>query len=318
MLSEGEARAVAERALSEGRIARDSLACALPPSRLDVTPGDLLAVRSGETDAFFRIDRIEEAGHRSVNAVRIEAGVYEAPVQAARTVRRAPVLAAQSPVDVEFLDLPLLTGNEDPIAPHVAVARTPWAGPVAVFSADNDYGYVLDREVKRPAVFGTLIDPLPAARPGVWMRAAVRIRVAAGTLQSRGEADVLSGANAAALRFGTAGDWEVVQFLTAELVAPREYLVGGFLRGQAGTDGVMPDVWPAGTDFVLLDGAVGQLRPAAAARAGASGTFGSARPYAPTTIRATSTAWRLSPVSACGRTGRCISAPGAGPIRASR
>jgi hypothetical protein len=90
--------------------------------------------------------------------------------------------------------------------------------------------------------------------------------VASGALQSRSEADVLGGANVAALRHGTAGDWEVVQFLTAELAGPREYVVGGFLRGQAGTDGTMPDVWPEGTDFVLLDGAVGQLNLPSAAR----------------------------------------------------
>ena len=121
VLFEGQARAVAERALSEGRIARDSLGCALPPSRLAVTPGDLLAVRGSDAAAIFRVDRIEEAGHRAVSAVRVEAGVYEAPVQVARAVR-ASVVTAQAPVDVEFLDLPLLTGDEDPVAPHVAVA----------------------------------------------------------------------------------------------------------------------------------------------------------------------------------------------------
>ena len=77
---------------------------------------------------------------------------------------------------------------------------------------------------------------------------------------------MLNGANAAALRFGPSGDWEVIQFRTAELVAPREYRLSGLLRGQAGTDGVMPEVWPAGTDFVLLDGAVGQVMVPASAR----------------------------------------------------
>ena len=76
------------------------------------------------------------------------------------------------------------------------------------------------------------------------MRATVRVRLASGTLQSRSETDVLNGANAAALRFGSSGDWEVVQFRTAELVAPREYLVerlpartGGDRRGDAGRSG---------------------------------------------------------------------------------
>jgi hypothetical protein len=51
----------------------------------------------------------------------------------------------------------------------------------------------------------------------------------------------------------------VIQFRAATLVAPREYLIEGLLRGQAGTDAVAPALWPAGTDFVLLDGGVSQL-----------------------------------------------------------
>jgi hypothetical protein len=51
----------------------------------------------------------------------------------------------------------------------------------------------------------------------------------------------------------------VLQFTTAELVAPGEYRLGGFLRGQAGTDAVMPALWPAGSEFVLIDGAVGEV-----------------------------------------------------------
>ncbi|WP_297975114.1 glycoside hydrolase TIM-barrel-like domain-containing protein, partial [uncultured Amaricoccus sp.] len=75
VLSEGQAKAIAERALSEGRVARDSLTCALPPSRLGLTPGDIFAPRGDENGGIFRIDRIEEAGHRTISAVRIEAGV---------------------------------------------------------------------------------------------------------------------------------------------------------------------------------------------------------------------------------------------------
>jgi hypothetical protein len=262
---EEQAKGIAERALSEGRIARDTLACALPPSMLAITPGDLLKVGGAGAGDLFRVDRIEEGGARVLSAVRVEPGVHTAPVQE-MSVRRAPVVAAQAPIDVVFLDLPLLTGDEDPVSPHLAVARSPWAGSVAVYSSDEDHGYAFDRELARPAVVGTLIDVLPAGTPGLWMPAAVRVRLASGSLRSRGAAEVLNGANAAALRFGPAGDWEVLQFQDAELVAPREYRLTGLLRGQCGTDGVMPEQWPAGTDFILLDGAVGQLSLPASTR----------------------------------------------------
>ncbi len=148
----------------------------------------------------------------------------------------------------------------------MAIAKRPWAGPVAIYSAGADFGYSLAATVQRPAVLGSLLDPLPAAVPGRWMRAAVRVRIGSGSLQGRDEADVLNGANAAALRGTGADDWEIVQFCGADLVAPGEYLLRDFLRGQAGTDAAMPAVWPVGTEFVLLDRLGARLPLAAAAR----------------------------------------------------
>ncbi len=261
-LSEGQASAIAERSLSEGRIAQETLSCGVPPSMLRLTTGDLVSLRIAEAASLFRIDRIEEAGHRSLTAVRMEPGLYDIPIHEALQPR-IPVIVAPAPVEVEFLDLPLLSGSEDPVAPYVAVARVPWTGPVAVYSAANDYGYSLDQEVRRPAVFGSLLEALPKADVGLWTRRPVRVRVGSGSLQSRSEAEVLNGANVAALRFGGAGDWEIIQFCSSTLVAPNEYLLSGLLRGQCGSDGSMPDQWPVGTDFVLLDGAAPQVKVAA-------------------------------------------------------
>ena len=55
------------------------------------------------------------------------------------------------------------------------------------------------------------------------------------------------------------GIWEVFQFTDAQLVAPMTYELRMRLRGQAGTDGVMPDEWPIGSQIVLLDGAPTQI-----------------------------------------------------------
>jgi hypothetical protein len=262
VLSDGEARAVARRALSEAGIARDTVKLSLPGSRLGLTAGDVIALPDG---GLYRIDRIEESGRREVSAVRIEAEVYDAPVVGQRGGRRVAV-PAPSPLEVVFLDLPLLSGEESPHSPHVAVVAKPWTGAAAVYSANQDAGYRFNRSLRRPATLGALLDPLPAGRPGLWMPCAVRVRIGSGVLQSRSRADVLNGANVAALRAGEEGDWEVIQFESAELIGPREYRVAGILRGQAGTDGIAPDTWPAGTRFVLIDGAVGQVSLPVSAR----------------------------------------------------
>ena len=255
VLTDSEAKAIARRALSESSIARDTVQLSLPVSRLRLTPGDMVAVGDA---GIYRIDRIEDRGHREISAVRVEPDVYDAPAIPERSGRRTAVVAS-SPVDVVLLDLPLLTGEESPHSPHIAVVARPWTGTVAVYSANQDYGYRFSRNLRRPATLGALLEPLPAGRPGLWMPCAVRVRISSGTLQSRSRTEVLNGANVAALRAGDGGDWEVIQFETAELIAPREYRVSGILRGQAGTDGVAPETWPAGTRFVLIDGAVGQL-----------------------------------------------------------
>jgi hypothetical protein len=76
----------------------------------------------------------------------------------------------------------------------------------------------------------------------------------------------MNGANVAALGDGSSGNWEVFQFTEATLVGERTYDLRGRLRGQAGTDGVMPDVWPVGSTFVLLNSAMTQIDLALSAR----------------------------------------------------
>ncbi|MBA3326509.1 MAG: hypothetical protein H0T41_14985 [Rhodobacteraceae bacterium] len=265
VISEAYAKVVAERWLIESRVARDSVQFELPPALLGVTSGDVVSIAKGERHDLYRVDRVEELGSRALTAVRIEPSVYDAPVYDLTPARDRPVLA-QTPVHAEFLELPLLRGDEAPDAPYVAIAKTPWTGSVAVYAAPADSGYILNREILRPAIVGETLEPLRACKAGLLTRDRLRVRLSSGALQSQASLNVLNGANAAALRYGGTGAWEIVQFTTALLVGSSEYVLGGLLRGQAGTDGIMPDVWPPGTDFVLLDGGVVQVGQTSGAR----------------------------------------------------
>lgn len=112
---------------------------------------------------------------------------------------------------------------------------------------------------------GTLLEPLVRGEAGRWMRTTFLVRVS-GTLQRRSEQEVLNGANIAALRDPDGGDCELIQFASADLVGTGQYRIGGLLRGQAGTDAAIPEVWPAGTEIILIDGAVQQIELPASAR----------------------------------------------------
>ena len=50
-----------------------------------------------------------------------------------------------------------------------------------------------------------------------------------------------------------------MQFVQAELVAPATYDLSLRLRGQQGSDGIMPADWPVGSTVVLLDDAPQQI-----------------------------------------------------------
>lgn len=256
VLTAGEGRAIAERWLAEARVARDSVSFALPPSRRDLSAGSVVEMADGST---WRIDRVEDTGARKVEAVRSEAEVYEPSDTVEEAVTLEPFVPPL-PVSPLFLDLPLLTGDEVPHAPHLAVAAVPWPGAVACYSAPSDSGYVLNTMVEVVSAVGVLETPLFRAEAGVWDRgSAVRVRMSTGTLRSASVADVLNGANAAAIGDGSGANWEVIQFAEAMLVGEDLWDITLRLRGQAGSDGIMPDAWPVGSLFVLLDGRATQI-----------------------------------------------------------
>lgn len=257
-LIDTEGQAIAERWLSEARIAKDEVSFALPPSQADVAAGDVVSIPHGGQDSLFRVDRVEDSGLRRVHGTRIEAGVYSARYRDG-AIRYRPGPAQFGSVYAELLDLPLLTGAEEPHQFHIAAASDPWPGRIAVYSASEDFGYNFNCELTRNAVVGNLRDPLPGGISGIWQRDKIRIKIASGILQSRSEIEVMNGANRAALRVGGVGDWEIIQFCDAVLVGENEYSLSKFLRGQAGTEFLVPAEWPVNTDFVLLDSAVQQV-----------------------------------------------------------
>jgi hypothetical protein len=261
-LTNGEAHAVVERWLVEARLARDGARFALPKSALGLGTGDVITLEG----VAYRIDRLENGAALLVDAVRVEMGAYLAADDIdLKTPRASPSVAL--PVFPLFLDLPLLSGSEDPQAPHVAATANPWPGRVGIWSASSANGFSLNRQIEIPSVLGITQTELIAAPSGLWDAGpALRVRLSAGQLSSASAEDVLNGANLAVIGDGSTEGWEVLQFRDAQLVGPATYDLTVRLRGQAGTDGVMPASWPVGSYFVLIDGAVPQIDLAASAR----------------------------------------------------
>ncbi len=249
----GEARNTVERWLAEARVARDGIAFALPPSS-SVGAGDVVEI-DGDS---YRVDRIEDAGLKQVEAVRIERGLYRnAATEDPFTAPRPTVVPL--PVWAEIMDLPLLKGDESPEAPWVTVSSDPWPGGVAVYSSLDGAAWRFETDLGRRAMMGQTLNDLPAAVPGLWDRgAALEVRLVYGALASIDETALFAGGNVAAISAG-GNDWEVFQFRDAALTGPETWALSHRLRGQRGTDGVMPNLWPAGSTVVVLDTAQVQL-----------------------------------------------------------
>ncbi|SFB83315.1 baseplate multidomain protein megatron [Tropicimonas isoalkanivorans] len=258
-LTGAEGQRIVERWLSESRVARDTVRMTLPPSRMDVAAGDVVKVPSGDAQMLYRVDRVEAGASQNLEATRVEEGVYRPAADVSEIVRQTP-FSPPMPVFSVFMDLPLLTGKEDPAAPFVAVAARPWTGSVAVYSSPEDDAYELNRLVQVQSTIGVTETSLSKAAPGVLDRGTpLRVRFGSGFVSSASEAAMMNGANSAAIGNPESGDWEVFQFSRAELVGTDTYELSLRLRGQAGTDGVMPDDWPEGSIVVLLDGGPVQI-----------------------------------------------------------
>ncbi|MFU1605752.1 baseplate multidomain protein megatron [Sulfitobacter pontiacus] len=254
-LTRAEGHQTAERWLTEARVAREGVRLVLPPSMMDVGAGDVIALPpdNGEGEALYRVDRVEMGEMSLIEAVRIEPEVYDPAPFDDELVALKPFVAPV-PVNALFLDLPLLRGDEVPHAPHIAASARQWPGNVAVYASGGETNFRLNTLMPLRATMGVTQNDVAHARPGVVDRGqALQVTLTSGVLESVDEADLLGGANLAAIGDGSADRWEVFQFARADLIAPQTYLLRDRLRGQAGSDGVMPDVWPAGSQFVLLN-----------------------------------------------------------------
>lgn len=266
VLTRAEGQAVVARWLQEARIGRDTMRFALPPSQSDVAAGDTVALETEKHKGTYRIDRVEEAGLRLIEATRVEAEVYRAQTRPEEGVLLQPYVGP-IPAELLFLDLPLLTGDEQPHAPYVAATGRPWPGSIAVYSAPQDSDYALQDIINTPATVGTTQTPLARGPVGIWDRqGGVEVSLVNGVLSSATREALLSGANTLAIGDGSGDNWEIMQFQTATPVSERRYLLSGLLRGQAGSVGLMPDNWPIGSRAVLLNAVPKQIDISPAAR----------------------------------------------------
>lgn len=266
-LTPAEGREIVDRWLAEARVARDQVSFNLPLSSLSIGAGDVVWLATEESaTSLYRIDRAELSSSLHLEATRVEPGVY-LPGDQLEEELSVQTFTPAVPVLSIFMDLPIIRETEAPHAPFVALAAEPWPGRVAVYSSSVDADYGLNTLAEQGATIGITKSDLQRAPAGLRDSGpALRVQLSSGALSSVDWESVLNGANLAAIGDGSADGWEILQFQAANLVGPGSYDLFGRLRGQLGTDGLMPDIWPEGSLFVLLNSAPVQLQMPLSAR----------------------------------------------------
>lgn len=251
-LDQHEASAMARAWLADVEAGADAAIVRLPPSLSEIETGDL--VRLGDDLRLYRVERIDDGVFREAR-VRAVSAASMSGLRGPEAGTAAPIVSAPATPYGAVLDLPLLPGEVQRGGPRVVVTADPWPGAVSVF-AGGDIGALKARATAiRPATIGVLLWDLYLGPIGRWDDGnVVQIQLTGGDTSSASKMDVLNGANAIVVE-GAAGEWEVVQYRDAVLVAPDTYEIRGLLRGLAGSEPGQGAPTLAGARIVALNGA---------------------------------------------------------------
>lgn len=258
-LDDDQAAQIAEIIWADAWRARWVHELTLDRYRAELEPADAILVPVDGRNERMRIASVETADLilRRADLVRDDDGSYESTAVAEPPLRQPNRLTFYAGTDLLMLDLPPLREQDDDAGIYAAAARsgagTTWSGAVIYRSADGGGTWTQVGAVANEAVVGRVNTALPAGITGTWdYENALDVVTGSGvTLESRPEADVLAGANAAAI--GVHGRWEIVQFLDAEEISPNRWRLTTLLRGRRGTEHLV-GTSAINDRFVLISG----------------------------------------------------------------
>lgn len=235
-------------------------------SQSELEPADCIAVpvdgRTQRVRVAATTDRLPNL--RSLELVRDDDGTYVSTAVGTTAQGRPPTdVPLFGPVETLFLDLPALDPAHNE-AGFYAVARPlipngDFRGAAFRRSTDGGSVYEVVGIATGAATTGTVLSALPSGPTTIFDEGnTLVVELDAGELEDRTEADVLGGANAAAI--GVHGRWEIVQFKNAENVAGNVWRLTGLLRGRRGTEHALGFSLGGDRFAMLSDGAPVRLR----------------------------------------------------------
>jgi hypothetical protein len=258
VLESGQGEALAQDWLQRTWSGRETASFAVASYREGMEPGALITLPDAPPDERWIVTEIEDGLVRRVKARRLERAA-PAPWLPSNSGAMAPLSLRAGKPHALLIDLPSRSSAGQPQDQHrLAVWQKPWKTQ-AVYASPEATGYTARTTIERAASLGTLAAPLPPGFAGrVHRTGFILASLYDAEVASVSRLQLLNGANAAAIR-SASGAWEIVQFETAEEIAPDLWRLSGLLRGQLGTEDAMAAGSAAGADIVMIDEA---LKPA--------------------------------------------------------
>ena len=255
-IEQAPAQIRADIGLQESWAAREAVELILGPRHARLEAGDVVSLGLASGTRQFRIEEIADGNDRKLRGRSYLPAVFEAPDAPPRSLTSSAAVIYGRP-DAVILDLPVARAGSQPHAPWTAATARPWPGSLAVYRSTGPTTFEFNRSIDARATMGLLLDALPSGPLYRFDRGtALTVKLATGALASVSDAELLRGRNIAAI--GTADGWEILQFAEAELVGSQAYRISKLLRGQSGSETEVLALRPAGSRFVLLNGAVVQ------------------------------------------------------------
>ncbi|MEQ1647866.1 MAG: phage tail protein, partial [Hyphomicrobiaceae bacterium] len=255
VLDAEHASQISDTWLHETWSSRDRAQFALPPSTIALESGDVVTLTTNGRELPYRVIAIGDSGTRDIEARLFERRVYRATPQTPRLTSIVPPPPPVGPPLAILLDIPPLRDDESSQSGYVAAAQLPWPGSIAVWQSPEQSGFRLKCLLTTPATTGIVTSSVGTAHP--WRLdhgSELIVALDRGALSSTTRTQLLAGSNAAAIEIAP-NIYEILQFESADLIAPQSYRLTTLLRGQRGTEGARAAI-PLGARFVLLDSAV--------------------------------------------------------------
>jgi hypothetical protein len=263
VLARGAAQALVTDWLRRQWHGREQIALAVPAGEAAAVPGTIFGLLDDERRFEYLVTEVETGLSSRIKARRFQRAAPTPWLARDMTTSVADDLVTGPPFAV-LLDLPLSSASRTPEEQlRVAARAKPWRVQTVLVSPE-DSGFEARGVVPQRATVGYLAESLNGG--GFEGRldegGAVVVDLLDGELSSVSPAQLLNGANAAAIHARN-DVWEIVQFRDAQEIAASRWRLTGLLRGQLGTNDAMLAGADAGCTFVLLNDAVvpAGLRP---------------------------------------------------------